>query len=139
MASNKEGIYKRGKIWWIKYSYNGKVFRESSGSELLTVAKLLRDKRMGEKAQGKSPGVQFDKVTFSQLAEDMIRDYKINQKKSLVRVERSVWHLKKHFEGWKACSITSSEVNKYISQRLKENAANASINRELSALKRMLN
>jgi integrase len=132
-------IYKRGKVWWIKYYKNGKSFRESSKTTKKMVAKKLLDRREGEIAQGKIPGVQFEKISFDELAEDFLRDYRINQKRSLDRAERSVTHLKKHFGGDKVPTITTPRINRYIEKRQEESAANATINRELSALKRMLN
>jgi integrase len=103
------------------------------------VAKKILDRREGEIAQGKMPGIVFEKVTFDELTDDLLRDYRINQKKSLERAERSVNHLKKFFEGYKAPHITTSRIKEYVETRLNEKASNATINRELSALKRMLN
>jgi hypothetical protein len=48
-------------------------------------------------------------------------------------------HLKKFFENYKATQIVTSRINEYVEIRLEEEAANATINRELAALKRMLN
>jgi len=132
-------IYPRGKVWWIKYYRNGKCYRESSKSTKKMVAKKLLDYREGEIAQGKMPSIQFDKVTFDELADDFLRDYRINQKKSLVRAERSVNHLKAFFEGARATEITTPKIKQYIDMRMDFGAANATINRELAALKRMLN
>jgi integrase len=132
-------IYKRGGKFWIKYYRNGKSYRESSGTNKKMVAKKLLEIREGEIAQGKLPGIHFEKVTFDQLAEDFLRDYRINQKKSLVRAERSVNHLRKFFTRAKANEVTTPRIKQYVENRLAERAANASINRELSALKRMLN
>jgi integrase len=139
MEVNMGMIYQRGKIWWIKYYRNGKCYRESSKSVKKMVAKKLLDRREGEIAHGKMPSIQFDKVTFDELADGLLRDYRINQKKSLVRAERSVNHLKAFFEGARASAITTPIINKYIEMRMDVGAANATINRELSALKRMLN
>jgi integrase len=50
-----------------------------------------------------------------------------------------VQHLKAFFEGARVTHITSSAIQKYIEKRIEQMAANASINRELAALKRMLN
>lgn len=91
-------------------------------------------------------------------------DYRINQKKSLARAQRSVKHLRKAFEGIRVIDITTPRIKGYIEDRmkwscndcndkvesvevcphcgsddLKSGASNATINRELSALKRMLN
>jgi integrase len=132
-------IYKRGKIWWIKYYRNGKHYRESSRSTKKMVAKNLLDHREGEISQGKLPGIQFDKITFDELSDAFLRDYRINQKKSLVRAERSVNHLKAFFEGARAAEISTPIINQYVELRMDFGAANATINRELAALKRMLN
>lgn len=132
-------LYKRGNTWWIKYYRNGKSYRESSQSTKKMVAKKLMDRREGEIANGKLPGVHYDKVTFDKLAEDFLRDYRINQKKSITRAEGSVEKLKRFFIGYRVPEITTPKVNEYIEIRMQENAANATVNRELSALKRLLN
>lgn len=132
-------IYKRGKAYWIKYYRNGKPYRESTRSTKEADAKRLLKKREGEISEGKLPGLYFDRIRFDELSEDFLTDYRINQKKSLVRAERSVNHLKKVFEGERVTNITTPRIRAYIDQRLNQGAANASINRELAALKRMLN
>ncbi|MCF8078946.1 MAG: site-specific integrase [Desulfobacterales bacterium] len=159
-------IYKRGNVWWIKYYRNGKNYRESSKSTKKMVAKKLLDRREGEISQGKLPGVYFEKVTFDQLAEDFLRDYRINQKKSLDRAERSVNRLNEFFQGDKVPYITTPRIKEFVTERMKwacrdckerfhfnggkgcpkcggeklvKGASNATINRELAALKRMLN
>ena len=68
-------IYKRGNVWWIKYYRNGKGFRESSKSSKKMVAKRLLDRREGNIAQGKAPGIHFEKVSFDDLADNFLRDY----------------------------------------------------------------
>ena len=93
-------IYKRGAVYWIKYHKNGKPYYESSRSKKESDAKRLLKKREGEISDGKLPGIFFDRVKFDELAEDFLRDYRINQKKSLDKAERSVNHLKKRFEGF---------------------------------------
>lgn len=132
-------IYRRGSIWWIKYCRNGRPFRESSKSTKRRVAENLLKRREGEIAQGRIPGVLFEKVSFDDLAEEYLRDYRINQRKSISRAEISVNHLRKHFEGLKVPQISSLMINAYIERRLSDKVSNATINRELAALKRMLN
>jgi integrase len=157
-------IYKRGNIYWIKYYRNGKPYRESSESKREADAKRLLKKREGEISNGKLPGIYFDKVRFDELAESFLADYRINQKKSLERAEHSVKHLKDSFEGFRIVDITTPRIQAYIEDRMKwtcndcyeefgaqdscfncgsidlsKGASNATINRELAALKRMLN
>ena len=102
-------------------------------------AKRLLKKREGEISEGKLPGVYFDRVQFDELADSFLADYRINGKKSLVRAERSVQHLKAFFAGFRVTNITTPAIQKYIEKRREQKAANATINRELAALKRMLN
>lgn len=131
-------VYKRGAVYWIQYYRNGKPFRESSGSRKETDAKRLLRKREGEIAEGKMPGVYFDKVTFNELAEAYLLDYEVNGLKSMQRADIAVrCHLRPFFGGMRATDISTSLAQKYVAHRKAEGAANATINRELAALKRM--
>ena len=131
-------IYKRGSVYWIQYYRNGKPYRETTKGKKEADAKRLLKKREGEISEGKLPGIYFDRVKFDELAEGFLRDYRINNRKSLVRAKRSAGHLKRYFEGCRVPEITTPRIEAYIEGRLAEGAANATINRELSALKRML-
>jgi integrase len=130
-------LYQRGNVWWIKYYRNGKPYRESTRSTKESYGKKLLKLREGEITQGRIPALKVERIRFDELAEDFITDYKVNGRKSLDRAERSVKRLKRFFEGIRAVDITSDQVNVYVAERLGEVASNASINRELSALKRM--
>jgi integrase len=132
---NRSG--KNSKIWWIKYYRNGKPYRESTKSTSESYAKRLLKLREGEIVQGKVPSLKVEKIRFEELAEDLLNDYKANNRKSLARAQRSVECLKMLFEGVRAVDITTDRVNAYVTKRQEEGAANATINRELSALKRL--
>ena len=133
----KTGKLLEASIYWIKYYRHGKPYRESSKSDKITVAERILKKRQGEISEGKLPGIYFDKVTFSELAGDFLTDYRINGKDTLDKAERSVKYLKKFFGDMKATEITTDKVKTYIDKRMKQGMSNASINRELAALKRM--
>ena len=94
------GIYQRENIWWYKFKKDGKPYYESSESTAPGEAERLLRIAQGDVARGKTPMVIFNQVTFDELAEDFLADFKIQK-------------------------------------RQEESLANASINRELSALKRM--
>ena len=132
-------IYKRNEIYWIKYYRNGKPYQESTKSKKETDAKKLLKKREGEIIEGKLPGIVFEKVKYDDLVEDYLRDYRLNQKKSLKRAEASTDHLEYFFKGMRVPEITTPKIRQYIERRLEEKAGNGTINRELAALKRMLN
>ena len=132
-------IYKRGNIFWIKYYRSGKPYRESTHSSKESDAKRLLKLREGQIVENRFPGLRPEKVRFEELAEDFLNDYKVNGRKSLDRAERSLKHLRDFFGGMRAIDITTDRIRAYILQRQQEGAKNATVNRELSALKKMFN
>jgi integrase len=130
-------VYQRGKVWWIKYYHRGKAIRESCKTESKMVARSLLALREGEIAEGKIPGLVYERVKYKELRDLIITDYTINRKKSLDRVNVSLSHLDGYFTGYNVLEITTDEIDKYKIKRLDAQAAPASINRELSCLKRM--
>ena len=80
-------IYKRGKIFWIKYYRHGEPFRESYKSRAWAEAANLLKIREGEIAGGKAPGVSFEKVMFKELVQGIKEDYKLNKRTSRVRAK----------------------------------------------------
>jgi len=133
----KTGELVEGSIFWIKYYRHGKPYRESSKSEKPKDAERLLKRREGEIAEGKLPGIYFDKVTFDALAKDLVTDYTVNGRDTLKRVKWSIDCLKESFEGARATDITTDKVKAHIEKRMKDGLTNASINRELAVLKRM--
>jgi integrase len=132
-------IYRRKgkKVLWVKYYRSGKPFYESSHSRKMEVARRLLRKREGEISKGELPGICFDKIRFDELADDFITDYRINKRKSLDKADRCVKYLKKAFGGLKVTQINTASIKTYIDERMEKGFSNASINRELSALKRI--
>jgi integrase len=130
-------IFKRGNVFWIKYYRAGKPYRESTKSEKETDAKRLLKLREGQVAENRFPGLRVEKIRYEELAQDFLNDYRVNGRRSINRAERSLKHLKAFFEGVRAIDITTDRIRTYILQRQEEEAENATINRELAALKRM--
>lgn len=101
--------------------------------------KLLRS-RLAAISTGTYVGPKLEKVPVSELADDLVREYRINGRKSIHDLEaRWALHLKPFFGILRAVEITSQLVARYIDARQQEGAENATINRELAALKRMFN
>ena len=130
-------VFKRGSAWWVGYYHRGKEFRESTGSESEAQARRLLKKRLGEIGRGRLIGPVEAKVTFEEMAEDLLRDYETNGKRSVRSAKLSVSHLRGFFGLDRALDITTDRVRAYISGRQEEGASNGSINRELAGLKRM--
>lgn len=130
-------IFKRGSVYWIAYSYRNKEYRESSGSESESQARKLLKRRIGEGSTGQFLGPNEERVTFEDMADALVTDYEINKLRSLRSLKLSIKHLKDRFALERAIDITTDKIKKYVADRQREKAANGSINRELSALKRM--
>jgi integrase len=77
-----------------------------------------------------------DKTTFESLATMLLDDYRANGR-SLGRLEDAIGHLRAVFGPSRARAIATDRVLAYRVLRQEEGAANATINRELAALKRM--
>lgn len=134
-------IYLRGKVYWIKYYKKGnpRPFRESAHTEDYDTAQVQLAKRIAEVSQGKTPNLRLNNVKFDDLSKDFLSDYRINEKRSLQRAEISSNHLTKFFGGMLVVNIGTSKIQDYKESRLNDGAARGTINRELAALKRMLN
>ncbi|MHB1936427.1 MAG: tyrosine-type recombinase/integrase [Acidobacteriaceae bacterium] len=72
------------------------------------------------------------------MADDLFRDYRINGRKTTDDVQtRWRLHLEPFFGSRRVLEVTSDLVAKYVDHRQSESAQNATINREMAALKRM--
>jgi len=131
------GLYRRGQVWWMNFTYKGKSYRRSTETTERKLAQRIYDKVKGEIAEGKLPRIYFDKVTLDELAEDFLTDYRINKRDTLDKAERSVKYLKDFLGEMKAADITTDKVKNYTEHRMSYGLSNSSINRELAALKRM--
>lgn len=125
-------------VWWIQYYRNGKMHRESTKTTDKRKATRMLGHRLGEIAIGIFVGPKVDRVRISELAEDFLRDYRINGKASIYDAEaRWRLHIEPFFGEVRASAVTSELLNRYVDHRQQEGAKNATINRELAALKRM--
>ena len=131
---------KGSSVWWLQYYQNGVKQRESAQTSDRRLALEKLKFRIAEVTTGAVTGLTPKKTRISELADDFIRDYKINGRTSLDDAEtRWRLHLEPFFGRMKASQVTSVLLNKYVDKRQEAGAANGTINRELAALKRMFN
>ncbi len=135
--SGKGMIYRRGQVWWLKYYDNGRPRYETSRSTKETDAKRLLSLRLGQVEQGNCPAPEAQKARFEDLALDLENEYRANGRRSLEHLIDRIKHLRRFFGSMRAAAITTSEVQKYIVKRQGEGARNATVNRDLAALRRM--
>jgi hypothetical protein len=103
-------IYKQkgSTAYWVKYYRNGRSFRESTKTANLAEAKQFLKTRLGEIATGTFYGPVVERITVAELADDFLRDYRINERKSTEDAEaRWKLHLQPFFGHLKASEVTS--------------------------------
>ena len=117
---------------WIQYFKAGKPIRESTRTaDFAQAARFLRQRLAEiEPNPAESPRIE-------QLAEDLFRDYRINEHRSGDVQARWRLHLKPFLGSIPAAQLDSRILDRYIDTRREEHASNATINRELACLKRM--
>ncbi len=126
------------RIWWVKYYRSGRSYRESTHTTDRAKAKKFLGKRLAEIATGTFTGLEVERITVAELAEGFLRDYRVNERRSLDDVQaRWKLHLQPFFGSMRATSVTSDLIARYVDERQQKRAANATVNRELAALKRM--
>lgn len=133
----KTGEKKESAVYWVQYYRNGVPIRESSGTAVFSEAKALLNSREGDVAKGVPITPKMGRIKFSEMAGDVVNDYKANGRKSLRDLEsRLEKHITPFFGEARACSITTSDFRRYVTRRQEEKASNGEINRELAAIKR---
>jgi integrase len=148
-------IFRRGGSLWVKYYRDGQPIRESVAKTLSKLpgdvsekdATSLLNRRLGDIARGTPVAVRAERVTVNELLDDLIREYTVNGRRSIERVQDAVDHLRAFFGPvLRAQTLTTATIREYIAHRqaatktvdgtIVRGAANATINRELAALKR---
>jgi integrase len=126
-----------GSIWWIQYYAAGKCVRESAETADHAEAKRYLKRREGEAAKGRITKSIERNVRFSELAEPVENDYKLNNYRSFVDIElRHRLHILPYVGRMKAAQIGEADIDRYIIHRRNEGASNATVNRELATIKR---
>src|SRR5262245_3073590 len=132
---NKDGSWFESPALWISFKYHGRWHAESSETNNFEEAVERLKARVNELSAGRKT-VKEDRIRYEDLVKQLKLDYKVNKKRSIDSLGFYLKPLDQHFKGFKAIEIRTSDVLEYIAKRQDEGAANSSINRELSALKR---
>src|SRR5689334_11651851 len=80
-------VFRRGKVWWIRYWHNGHKFQESSRSKDVTVANALLKRKLAEIEVGQFVGPDVNRTTFDDLVKMHRDDYKLNGRRSGERAD----------------------------------------------------
>jgi integrase len=112
-------LQKGSVVWWVKYYRNGQPYRESSRTTKRGKAVTFLKKRLAEVATGDFCGPQAERIRVAELAEEMLREYRVNARKSL-RLTEQRWnnHLLPFFGQLRAVDVTTDQINRYIEKRM---------------------
>jgi integrase len=132
-------IYRRGAKLWIKYYKHGVAQFESvdkalkkKGSTEADAKALLRKRLRGHGSASE------ERVTYAELENAIIEDYELRQYRSLGDLQNvRLKHIRVFFRHYRALDITTPRLRQYAAQRRRQGAANETINRELSVIRRM--
>jgi hypothetical protein len=130
------GQLKVCRTWMMKLWVGGKPLKRSARTTSRTMASKQLEQWKAQIRQG-TYVPDADQTRFDGLATLLIDEYRANGRKSIGRAEAAIAHLKEFFTGWRAQAISTDRILAYVRHRQQQRAANATINRELAALKRM--
>jgi len=118
-------------IWYRnRYRFCVNTHKQDEAEARAEMERLIAESEAGNfKKPDKTP------PTLIAMLSEALRFYKRKGRKSLEHVERHAKRLRSGFAGRRADEITADAVNDYVEDRLEEEAANASINRELAFLR----
>ncbi|MBX3341995.1 MAG: site-specific integrase [Nitrospira sp.] len=136
MPNRRGRIYRRGKIWWLQYSYLGQDRRESTKSTNRKVAEKLLTARMSAKDQGTLPEGTVTRLCFEDLAVKVEQNYTKKHNRSLDRAQDAFKALAVKFAGFQTYAITTDRLEEYWQDRKAAGMADATIVYEIRMLKR---
>ena len=126
--------------WWARFSVNGKRLRMSTGCEGEQAARQWAKAKEGKLVTGEATAetVKVDRVKYEEARADLLSHYATHKSRDLTEAGWRLAHLDPFFSGRKLASIGPKDSTRYAATRQAEGASNASINRELAVLGRML-
>lgn len=130
-------VYCRKGVWYIRFTVNGKEYRESSKSTDQDVALAFLEKRRGEVVERKVIGPRIERTTFADLVRLIEQDYAANERKSTDDMLCRVKCLRKAFGTVRPVDVTHKMLKDYVAQRRSEGAKPATIRYELVVFGRM--
>ncbi|MGH9403826.1 MAG: tyrosine-type recombinase/integrase [Terriglobia bacterium] len=134
-GASKGHLWPRGNTFYAIWYRNGHRFCENTHKSDKAEAQAEMERMIADCEAGNFAKPDKTPPTLIAMLNEALRMYKRKERKSLEHVERHAKRLRKGFPGRRADEITSDHVNDYIETRLEEEAANATINRELAFLR----
>jgi integrase len=144
MATKSYGagtIFKRGEVWYVSLWVDGRQIQKSSGSTKHQDAVRLRDQLLGKKVRGEIGPAAADKLTCSELLDDLLEHARNNAKASTAKVWKQVVeaNLRPFFGHRKVAAVSTAMLKEYRRKRVGAGVSESTCNRELSMLRIAMN
>lgn len=133
-------LYRRGDVWWYKFQFAGRTFRESAKTASKTLARQAERKRH-QQLEEAVHGIRkrTAPVTFAVAADDWMNLKKPTwAPKSYEVEERNMKHLKPAFGSLLLIDIGAEDIADFQKTRLKAGASPKTINLEVGSLRAVL-
>ncbi len=120
------------------FNADGRRVRESTKTANEAEARQFLNARLGQLALGQPVMPKADRIRYEDAARDLREYYKTTGSRDTGEAEKRLKHLDAFFSGMKIAGLGAADVTRYAARRQTAGASNATINREVSVLGRML-
>ena len=136
-VTEADGTEREIPTWHIQFSVNGCQYRESTHTDSYNDAQRCLKRRITEVSTGRFHGTKLDRTLISELLNDVIADYELKDRHSIDKMAKPLIEkrLVPYFGKMRAVNVRVPTITTYMRKRKEEEAAVASINRELALLR----
>src|SRR5208282_3728478 len=131
-------IYKRGGVWWARFTINGQKFRQSLDTSDRREALNEEKVRIGRASEGKlaAPGTPFIRLKVSEAIERYIADRKPRLAPKTVQTElERAKVINAKLGALPLKRLTAETILAFVRQRNAAGIANSTINNELKVIR----
>src|SRR5262249_28649590 len=128
-------IYLRGATWWFKFSYAGRLIRESAKTSSITIAKEAEKTRRRELEEGFNSVGKNDKRkrvrTIAEMADEYQEQYELRKPDTVGFVKYTSKHVRRLLGSTMLIDVGTEAIERYKDERLRDGAGPATINNEI--------
>ena len=108
MAQRGDGmLYRRGRIWWLKFCQNGDTVRMSADTADEKIARKLPRDQTARVQLNEPLVVGSIRVTYTELRDDLVAHYQATGVRDVEEAGWRIAHLDRAFRGLRASQVTS--------------------------------
>jgi integrase len=135
---DRNGEVRESAVWWVRFRQHGRTIRQSTETADERKARAFLREREGKVQLNILVSPNGDRLTLEAAATMIRDDYVANGRKAIATLAAQLAHLLEHLgKSTRLARLSTDAIENYKATRLKEGAAPATVNRELSTLRRM--